>query len=125
MQAGDGLEMYHTLIHCFEGSIMHTYMSRFSQFLIFYICSLDPSRFARNFMEHLIHLVTSFDQVRKQQQERTPPPPANLFPPPPLSHRIAKVAKMRCVDRTILQGVSQLATWLLLWRAQSFCLPVL
>ena len=58
--------MYHTLIHCFEGSIMHTYMSRFSQFLIFYTCSLDPSRFARNFMEHLIHLVTSFDQVRKK-----------------------------------------------------------
>ncbi|KAI9029543.1 RNA polymerase I-specific transcription initiation factor RRN3 [Phycomyces nitens] len=47
-------ELYNTLIDIFDRMILKTLKSRYTQFLIFYFCSLDLTAYSDNFVEHLI-----------------------------------------------------------------------
>ncbi|OAD70401.1 hypothetical protein PHYBLDRAFT_70681 [Phycomyces blakesleeanus NRRL 1555(-)] len=47
-------ELYTTLIDIFDRMILKTLKSRYTQFLIFYFCSLDVNAYSDSFVEHLI-----------------------------------------------------------------------
>lgn len=50
-------EMYHILLDSFDRTVLKTLRSRYTQFLLFYICSLDPS-YADGFAAHLFQHLT-------------------------------------------------------------------
>jgi RNA polymerase I-specific transcription initiation factor RRN3 len=50
-------EMYHILLDSFDRTVLRTLQSRYTQFLLFYICSLDAS-YADGFAAHLFKHIT-------------------------------------------------------------------
>ncbi|KAI8365984.1 RNA polymerase I-specific transcription initiation factor RRN3 [Radiomyces spectabilis] len=51
-------EIYQTLIDIFDRVILKTLKSRYTQFLIFYFCSLDANAYSDHFLEHLLLHIT-------------------------------------------------------------------
>ncbi|KAI9321833.1 RNA polymerase I-specific transcription initiation factor RRN3-domain-containing protein [Dichotomocladium elegans] len=49
----DRNDIYSTLVFLFDEQIIKTLKSRYTQFLIFYFCSLDVNVYPENFVEHL------------------------------------------------------------------------
>ncbi|GAQ88796.1 RNA polymerase I specific transcription initiation factor RRN3 family protein [Klebsormidium nitens] len=52
-------ETFETLLHSFQTTILHTYRSKFTQFLLFYLCSLDPPRLSAAFADLLVATVAA------------------------------------------------------------------
>lgn len=55
--AEDRGEVFHILIGAFDHSIIKTLKSRYTQFLLFYFCSLDPGYYPEYFINHLMEHV--------------------------------------------------------------------
>uniref|UniRef100_A0A0C9S8N3 TSA: Wollemia nobilis Ref_Wollemi_Transcript_4138_2773 transcribed RNA sequence n=1 Tax=Wollemia nobilis TaxID=56998 RepID=A0A0C9S8N3_9CONI len=52
-------QVYDTLMHSFQSTIMNTHKSKFTQFLIFYLCSLAPATCGANFASMLCDIFTN------------------------------------------------------------------
>ncbi|KAI8074995.1 RNA polymerase I-specific transcription initiation factor RRN3 [Gongronella butleri] len=50
-------DMYNVLLESFDRTVIKTLKSRYTQFLIFYMCSMD-THFSDHFLEHLLQLIT-------------------------------------------------------------------
>ncbi|CAI7927570.1 unnamed protein product, partial [Closterium sp. NIES-54] len=52
-------QVYEALIRSFDSTILDTYKSKFTQFLLFFACSLNPASLAAAFASHLTDILTS------------------------------------------------------------------
>lgn len=52
-------QVYNTLMHSFQSTILNTHKSKFTQFLIFYLCSLAPATCGANFASLLCDIFVS------------------------------------------------------------------
>lgn len=57
--AGRFNQVFSTLMSSFQSTIIDTYKSKFTQFLIFYACSLDPAMCSEKFASLLCEIITS------------------------------------------------------------------
>ncbi|KAI7867022.1 RNA polymerase I-specific transcription initiation factor RRN3 [Spinellus fusiger] len=92
-------EMYTTLIDIFDRMILKTLKCRYTQFLLFYFCSLDVDAYSDHFIEHLIKHIT--DPLR--------PGVTRISAAAYISSYIARGKFLE--PRTIQQTVAALCTW--------------
>ncbi|KAI5067231.1 hypothetical protein GOP47_0017759 [Adiantum capillus-veneris] len=59
VEAGRIEQVFSTLMASFQSTILDTYKSKFTQFLIFYVCSLSPSTVGDKFTSLLCEILTS------------------------------------------------------------------
>ncbi|CAI5474700.1 unnamed protein product [Closterium sp. Yama58-4] len=52
-------QVYEALLRSFDSTILDTYKSKFTQFLLFFACSLNPASLAAAFASHLTDILTS------------------------------------------------------------------
>lgn len=51
-------EIFYSLVDIFDRAVLKTLKSRYTQFLLFYFCSLNVNVYSDYFLEHLIHHIT-------------------------------------------------------------------
>ncbi|KAL3345786.1 hypothetical protein AABB24_024636 [Solanum stoloniferum] len=54
-ESGRLSQVFHTLLQSFQQTVLMAYKSKFSQFVLFYACSLDPENCGRRFADTLFH----------------------------------------------------------------------
>ncbi|MCO5601785.1 hypothetical protein L7F22_055910 [Adiantum nelumboides] len=59
VEAGRIEQVFSTLMMSFQSTILDTFKSKFTQFLIFYVCSLSPSSLGEQFTSLLCEILTS------------------------------------------------------------------
>ncbi|KAI9279832.1 RNA polymerase I-specific transcription initiation factor RRN3 [Sporodiniella umbellata] len=51
-------EMFYALVDIFDRAVLKTLKSRYTQFLLFYFCSLNVIEYSDHFLDHLVHHIT-------------------------------------------------------------------
>lgn len=99
VKQGHGNQVFETLISSFQTTILDTYKSKFTQFLVFYLCSLAPATCGSSFASLLCDIFIS----------KTRPPNTRMSAAAYLASYLARASYLP--QSVVLESVRRLLEW--------------